>query len=277
LKSYSEKRLIETVENNLNCLDKILRFNLRNNILFFRITSDLIPFASHPICQFNWQDHFKEKFQQIGDFIKENNIRISMHPDQFTLINPLDPRIFERSVMELYYHNEVMDSMSLDSSAKIQIHVGGIYGNKENSISRFIQRYDELDKKLKRRLVIENDERLYTVKDCLKINEKTGIPVLFDIFHHRLNNHKETIKQVLIPVSQTWKDEDDIPMFDYSTQDEKTKQGKHGKTLDLKNFKKFLKETKSFDFDIMLEIKDKEKSALKAVKIASHDNRFKSI
>ncbi|WP_455278528.1 UV DNA damage repair endonuclease UvsE [[Eubacterium] cellulosolvens] len=277
LKSYSEERLIETVGNNLNCLDKILRFNLRHNILFFRITSDLIPFASHPICQFNWQNHFKKKFQEIGDFINKNNIRISMHPDQFTLINPLDLKIFERSVKEIYYHNEVMDLMSLGSSAKIQIHVGGVYGNKENSILRFIKRYDELNEKLKRRLVIENDERLYTVEDCLKINEKTGIPVLFDIFHHLLNNHNETIKQVLISVSQTWKNEDDIPMLDYSTQYEKTKQGKHANTLDLKNFKKLLKETKSFDFDIMLEIKDKEKSALKAVKIASHDNRFKSV
>jgi len=269
LKSYSEKRLIETVENNLVCLDKTLRFNLEHNILFFRITSDLIPFASHPICKFNWQDHFMEIFQQIGDFINKNNIRISMHPDQFTFINPLDPKIFERSIMELDYHNDVMDLMSLDSSAKIQIHVGGVYGNKNESISRFIHRYNELDKKLKRRLVIENDERLYTIKDCLQINEKIGIPVLFDVFHHRLSNHNETIKQVLISVSETWEEEDGIPMIDYSTQDVKNRKGKHGNTLDVINFKKFLKETKSFDYDVMLEIKDKEKSALKAEKLIS--------
>lgn len=274
LKSYSDERLIETIENNLDCLDKILRFNLKNDILFFRITSDLIPFASHPICQFNWQDHFKEKFQQIGGFIKKNNIRISMHPDQFTLINPLDLRILKRSIIELQYHNEVMDLMSLDSSAKIQIHVGGVYGNKDESISRFIQRYYELDKKLKRRLVIENDERSYTIKECLQINEKIGIPVLFDVFHHRLNNHNETIKQVLISVSETWKEEDGIPMIDYSTQDVKNKRGKHGNTLDVINFKNLLKETKSFDYDVMLEIKDKEKSALKAVKLISESQKL---
>ena len=78
---------------------------------------------------------------EIGDFIKKNNIRISMHPDQFTLINPLDLRILKRSILELHYHNEVMDLMSLDSSAKIQIHVGGVYGNKDLSISRFISKY----------------------------------------------------------------------------------------------------------------------------------------
>ena len=276
LKSYSETRLIETIENNLDCLDKILRFNLQRNILFFRITSDLIPFASHPICQFDWQDHFKEKFQKIGDFIKNNNMRISMHPDQFTLINPLDVRILERSIMELQFHNEVLDLMALDSSAKIQIHVGGVYGNKDKSISRFIQRYNGLDKKLKRRLVIENDERLYTIKDCLKINEKIEIPILFDVFHHLLNNHNETIQQVLISVFKTWKDEDGIPMIDYSTQDKKNRQGKHGNTLDIIKFKKFLKETKSFDYDIMLEIKDKEKSALKALKLTSEYQKIVS-
>ena len=274
LKSYSEKRLIETVENNLDCLDKILRFNLEHNILFFRITSDLIPFASHPICKFNWQDYFMETFQHIGDFINNKNIRISMHPDQFTLINPLDPKIFEKSIMELYYHNDVMDLMSLDSSAKIQIHVGGVYGNKDESISRFIQRYNELDKKLKRRLVIENDERLYTIKECLQINEQIGIPVLFDVFHHRLNNNNETIRQVLISVSETWKEEDGIPMIDYSTQDVKNRRGKHGNTLDVINFKNLLKETKSFDYDVMLEIKDKEKSALKAVKLISESQKL---
>jgi UV DNA damage endonuclease len=192
-----------------------------------------------------------------------------MHPDQFTLINPLDLRILERSIMELQYHNEVLDLMALDSSAKIQIHVGGVYGNKDKSISRFIQRYHGLDEKLKRRIVIENDERSYTIKDCLKINEKIEIPIIFDVFHHLLNNHNEKIKQVLISVSKTWKDEDGIPMIDYSTQDKKNRQGKHGNTLDIINFKKFLKETKSFDYDIMLEIKDKEKSALKALQLTS--------
>jgi UV DNA damage endonuclease len=91
LKSYSEERLIETVENNLDCLLNILKFNVEHNILFFRITSDLVPFASHPICQFPWQRFFRDKFRKIGDLIRTHGIRISMHPDQFTLINIITP------------------------------------------------------------------------------------------------------------------------------------------------------------------------------------------
>ena len=274
LKSYSKRRLIETIENNLNCLKEILKYNIRNSILFFRITSDLIPFASHSICNFNWQKHFRSEFKVIGDFIKKNNIRISMHPDQFTLINSLDKKVFHNSLKELSYHSQVLDLMELGSSAKIQIHVGGVYGNKEESIKRFIERFQRLEEPLRRRLVIENDDKNYDLKDCLQINVKTGIPVLFDFLHHKINNSGETINEAFNVFTKTWEDKDDIPMVDYSSQHIGNSRGKHAESIDLKNFKKFLNATKPFDFDVMLEIKDKEKSALKAVRAASIDTRF---
>ena len=79
LKNYSNEKLINTVEGNLECLFEILKYNVNHKIYFFRITSDLIPFASHPIMNFNWQDYFKQNFRDLGKFIKENNIRISMN------------------------------------------------------------------------------------------------------------------------------------------------------------------------------------------------------
>jgi len=116
LKSYSEERLKKTIKNNLDCLLRILEFNLEHEILFFRITSDLVPFASHPICQFNWQKEFKKRFVTIGNFIKKHRIRISMHPDQFILLNSLSERIYKNSIRELIYHADVMDLMELDPS-----------------------------------------------------------------------------------------------------------------------------------------------------------------
>jgi len=274
LKSYSQERLTETVDNNLNCLVDILRFNAKHNILFFRITSDLVPFASHPICQFNWQEYFKKRFKAIGDFIKSYNMRISVHPDQFTLINSVDNRVFENSCRELAYHTQVLDLMKLDTSAKIQIHVGGIYGGKEKSSKRFIERFEKLDETGKRRLVIENDDRRYNLEDCLQINAETGIPVLFDVFHHEINNSGETRREAFEIFTKTWKKKDGIPMVDYGSQQIGELKGKHADSIDLKHFKKFLPETKPFDFDVMLEIKDKEKSALKAIKAASQAGRL---
>ena len=274
LKYYSEKRLKETVENNLNCLDRILRYNLRHNILFFRITSDLVPFASHPICRFDWQESFGKRFKEAGDFIKSCGMRISMHPDQFTLINSQEVRVFENSVRELAYHAQVLDLMELDPSAKIQIHIGGVYGDKEASIRRFVERFEMLDEIVKRRLVIENDDRRYNLKDCLEISAEVGIPMLFDVFHHEVNNSGETVSGAFEIFTSTWKQEDGVPMVDYSSQLTNATKGKHADALNLEIFKEFLEETKPFDFDIMLEIKDKEMSALKAIEIASQDDRF---
>jgi UV DNA damage endonuclease len=274
LNSYSDERLIETVENNLSYLLDMLRFNVENKLLFFRISSDIVPFASHPVCKFNWEDYFKEKFQNIGNFIQRYGIRISMHPDQFTLINSPDENVYERSVAELSYHAKILDLMELDTTAKIQIHVGGVYGNKDESAKRFIRRFQGLDDTVKRRLVIENDDRLYNLRDCFRIHAETGIPILFDAFHHELNKSREVTAEAFHLFSRTWKEEDGIPMVDYSSQEFGARKGTHALTIDTTHFENFINDTMDFDFDLMLEIKDKENSALKAVEILSNDIRL---
>jgi UV DNA damage endonuclease len=245
----------------------MLAFNVNHTVLFFRITSDLVPFASHPVNQFNWQSYFKELFKAIGSFIETHGLRISMHPDQFTLINSLDDAVFERSVKELVYHAQVLDLMELDASAKIQIHVGGIYGDKAKSMGRFIKRFSELDERIQRRLVIENDDRQYSLKDCLQLHAETGIPVLFDVYHHEFNNSGESVREAFDLFCTTWKEKDGVPMVDYSSQQPGERKGKHAESIDLEHFKKFVEETKAFDFDIMLEIKDKEQSAIRALDV----------
>jgi UV DNA damage endonuclease len=274
IKSYSEKKIIETVENNLRCLIQTLKFNVEHGLYFFRISSDLIPFASHPICDFKWERHFADEFKYIGDLIKQNEIRISMHPDQFTLINSPDGKIHERSVSELRYHSKVLDCMGLDLSAKIQIHIGGVYGDKDKSMARFIRRYEKLDKRIRNRLVIENDDRSYSLTDCVCIFEETGIPILLDVFHHEIFNCGETLGEACKLFVKTWRINDGIPMVDYSSQEDGQRIGTHAASIDVGKFRKFLIETRPLDFDVMLEIKDKEKSAKEAVQAALSDRRF---
>ncbi len=268
LAGYSEENLIQKVRNNLNCLLKILKWNVENKIYFFRISSDLVPFASHEVCIFDWGKYFEKDFKEIGDFIKKNNMRISMHPDQFVLINAIDNKIVERSFAELEYHAKVLDLMQLDETAKIQIHVGGVYGNKEEAIKRFVGNYKNLSEAVKRRLVIENEERLYCLKDCLEISKQTGVPILFDFFHHSLFNNNETYSESVKLASNTWKKKDGILMTDYSSQKQGGRFGAHAEQIDLKDFNKTLDEARKskIDFDVMLEIKDKEKSCLMAIK-----------
>jgi UV DNA damage endonuclease len=280
LKSFSEKRFNETVKNNLNHLSKILKFNLNNNILFFRLSSGIIPFASHPICNIDWDYIFKTELNEIGEFIKKNNMRISMHPDQFVILNSKNEKIIENSVRELQYHSKVLESMNLTHNAKIQIHIGGVYEDKRTSKERFIKTFMKLEENLKKRIIIENDDRSYGLKDCLDISYETGIPIVFDTLHHECLNNNETVQEALTSATNTWKYVlDGDPIMDYSSQSIGERKGKHTKTIDKNHFisyyKELVKSSKNKPMaaaDIMLEIKDKENSALLALDLIKNNN-----
>ena len=276
LASFNKERFFTTTASNLSCLGQILEWNLRHEILFFRISSDIIPFASHQVCTFSWQKHFADELGQIGGFIAESGTRISMHPDQFIVINSPDENIVSRSIDELAYHANLLDLMELDASAKIQLHVGGLYGNPRESIARFISVYNHLDPAINRRLVVENDDSRFTAADCLEIHEQTGIPVLFDIFHHSCKNNGEDVRAILQRTGETWKITDGIPMLDYSSQHPEKRAGGHAEHVDINDFQGFLELSRPYDLDIMLEIKDKETSALAAISLAKGDTRFVS-
>ena len=275
LKSYSERRFNETVKNNLNHLLSILNFNRINKIFFFRISSDIIPFASHPICDIEWNETFKVELKEIGDFISKNNIRVSMHPDQFVILNSKSEGVVKNSIRELQYHCILLDSMKLPSSAKIQIHGGGVYGDKKKAKKDFSNNFNKLlEENLKRRLVIENDDRSYNLQDCLDINLETDIPIVFDTFHHECLNNGETFQQAISSFEKSWFFPiDGNPVVDYSSQSIGERKGKHAKTLDKNHFMHIYNEFENairenpVELDIMLEIKDKEKSALMALKL----------
>jgi UV DNA damage endonuclease len=274
LKSYSEDRLIDTVQNNLKCLMKILEYNVQHDILLFRITSDLVPFASHAICTFDWQSHFKTHFMKLGRFARENGMRLTMHPGQYTVLNSNNNEVVQNSIKELHYHTDIMNLLEMDNSDKIQIHVGGVYGDKEAALQRFITNYKNLDGSVRERLIIENDEKSYSLQDCIRISNDVGVPVVFDTLHHEVNNNGESLQSSLNQMSTTWAKGDGIPLVHYSSQEYGSRPGKHAKLLDSIHFSNFLKESSEFDFDVMLEIKSKELAANSAIELAKKDTRF---
>ncbi len=277
LDSYSEEKLKETVEGNLDCLERMIEYNIENEMFFLRITSDLIPFASHDVCDFDWQDHFSKRFREIGEKFMDHNFRVTMHPGQYTVLNSEKEDVFRRSLEDLKYHRDVLDAMKLGPSSKINIHVGGVYGNKQKSKERFVERYRELDERIKRRLVIENDEKSYTVQDCLDVHEKTGVPVTLDNLHHSINNSGISLQEAMDLVSGTWNKEDDIPIVHYSSQLRDESSGRHAEEIDIDDFLDFFEKTKQHDFDLILEIKDKEKSVLRIIDILREDSRFQHV
>lgn len=268
LAGYSPERLRTVVKENLSCLERIVEFNRREELLFFRISSDTVPFASHPVCEVDWAREFSTELAALGEMITRAGMRISMHPDQFVLINAEKRDIVDASIRELAYHAAFLDGLGLPQDARIQIHVGGVYNDRKAALHRFVEEYHSLPEAIRRRLAVENDDRRFTVRDCLWIHEHTGIPVICDNLHHSLLNHGESLRRVMEAAARTWSIATGPPMVDYSSQYPGGRPGRHVEHLDAGDFAFFLEETQGLDFDLMLEVKDKEKSAMEARELA---------
>ncbi|WP_223650951.1 UV DNA damage repair endonuclease UvsE [Hymenobacter psoromatis] len=269
LASYSEERLVTTVAANLACLRQILEWNVAHGLLFFRMGSGIVPFGSHEVNTFPWQAHFKAEFQALGAYIRQHGMRISFHPDQFVVLNSPDPAIVQRSVAELVYQGLMLDLMELDSTAKLQIHAGGAYGDKGAALARWVETFQTLvPEAVKIRLVVENDDRLYSLRECLSLHDLTGVPILFDNFHHECLNHGEPMREALRLAAATWHPvRDGVLMMDYSSQAPGERRGKHTDALVPELFRAFLADLDGLNVDMMLEIKDKEASAVRAAQV----------
>jgi UV DNA damage endonuclease len=265
LASYTEDRLRAVIQSNLECLKQTILFNIKHNIQFFRISSETIPFASHPVMTVDWASEFEDELVSIGKLIREGEMRISMHPGQFTVLNSPKADVVGQSIRELDYHARLLDALGLDTTAKIQVHLGGVYGNKNDAVQRFAETYRGLTKNIKQRLVIENDDMAYSLQDCLKISSEIDIPLVFDTFHHDILNNGEDLTTAVERASGTWKESDGVLMVDYSSQMARQRQGKHTDHIDLTHWDGVYSQIRQCEFDVMLEIKDKEQSALKLV------------
>lgn len=270
LKNFNKDIFLDVTKKNLDDLEKILLYNVKNNIKLFRISSDIIPFGSHDINNVPWENIFKKELKNIGNIIKENNLRVSMHPGQYTVLNSTSTEVVKKSILDLIYHTKFLDSLDVNFSNKIILHVGGVYGNKNEAMKRFIDNFNTLPCNVKNRLVIENDEKSYTIDDVLYICSKIKIPAIFDNLHHYSNNtHKYTIPEILSIVNTTWQKKDGNMKIHYSNQDPYKKPGAHSNFLYTRDFIEYYKiiKTLDFDIDIMLEVKNKDISAIKAINI----------
>ena len=266
IKNAAPDLLIRLIQSNLEALDKILDYNIQNGIKLFRISSDIIPFGSHPVNTVKWWEIFNSKLNELGRKATTNNIRLSMHPGQYTVLNSPDVAVVERAVEDLSYHTRFLDSMGLGKEHKIVLHIGGIYGEKTTALKRFVRTYRYLDENIRQRLVIENDDRQYTISDVLSIGEREGIPVVFDNLHHQVNqDNNRSDTEWITACGKTWKRSDGPQKLHYSQQAAGKRLGSHSATLDVYNFLRFYKQIPNKDVDIMVEVKDKNLSAIKCI------------
>lgn len=268
------ERLTELIEHNLKSMENMLDYNIQQNIKMYRISSDIIPFGSDlETNTLKWWTVFSEDFKRLSKKIKENDIRVSMHPGQYTVLNSLDENVVNRAIADLDYHTKFLDSLEVDSSHKIILHIGGIYGDKASAIERFVENYARLSPEVKARLIIENDDRLYTIADVLEISHKTAIPVVYDNLHNDSNpsDFEKTDKEWINLTKETWHKKDGRTKIHYSQQRENARIGAHTQTIYIKPFMEFYVSVSPVEVDIMLEVKDKNLSAVKSILATAND------
>ncbi|MFT5871628.1 MAG: UV DNA damage endonuclease [Clostridium sp.] len=278
LKNFSENMFLEILEQNLIDLRAILANNEKYNIKLFRISSDIVPLGSHSINEIQWHKYFKNELNEIGEYIKKCGMRVSMHPGQYTVLNAEKEEIVAKAIIDLEYHARFLDSLGIDSSNKIILHIGGGYGDKSSAINRFIENFNRLSPSVKDRLVIENDGKIFNIDNVLFVSKQINIPVIFDNLHHQCNHEMEVpIKEIMKEVAKTWQEKDGSIKVHYSQQNLHKQIGAHSNTILIKSFLEYYEEVKEFNIDIMLEVKDKDISAIKCNLIIDNiNNKSKS-
>lgn len=267
IKNAYENNLMEIIQYNLNSLENIIDYNINNHIKLFRITSDLIPFGSSPVNEIPWENIFSERLLNIGEKILTNNIRVSMHPGQYTVLNSPNPQVVKNAIEDLNYHTKVLDYLGLGSEHKIVLHIGGVYNDKPMSMERFITNYQKLKDSVKKRLVIENDDKSYTIEEVLYIGKRLNCPVIFDNLHNKINPSMELKSEFdwIKECKNTWKTCDGLQKIHYSQQNPLKNPGSHSETIRVQEFLDFYFSLNRQDIDIMLEVKDKNLSAIKCI------------
>lgn len=271
-KITTEEMKIEKLKNvtlsNLNALQQILEYNIKNNIHFYRITSALIPLVTHPeVGYWGHREIFKNDFKYIGKLIKESKMRVDTHPDEFNVINSVNPKVVKNTTINLMRQVEWFEDFGYEEG-KMVIHIGGATGGKEKGIERFINNFRELPTKIKSRIIIENDDKSYTAKETLDLCKILKTPMVLDVHHHNCNNNGEKIEDMLEDILNTWNNEKLPPKLHFSSPREGEKDRKHSDFINSKDFVEFINKANNInrDFDVMLECKEKDIALIQLVK-----------
>ncbi len=205
----NEARLAEVIASNLAGLEAILAWNVARGIRLFRISSSLVPFASHPHFRLDWRARFAAPLERVAAFAAEHDLRLSMHPGQYTVLNAVKPEVVESALAELEYHAQVLDALA-GGAGTITLHVGGAYGDPAAAKERAVRAAGRLSERALARLTFEHDDTLFDLDDTLEVAEAVGVPVVFDIHHHRCLHRRaawrDDLPELLERVVASWGD-----------------------------------------------------------------------
>ena len=251
---------------NVSDLLIILKWNVEKKIRFFRISSEIFPWANHyDIAKLPQYDQIKNKLDQISIFTKRNNIRLTFHPGPFNVLTSPKESVITNTIKDLEMHGKICDMLGLSKTPfnKINIHCNGVYGDKKSAMERFCLNFKFLSSSVQKRLTIENDDKpsMYSVKDLMYIHERIGIPIVFDMHHHKFCNGGLSEKEALDLAVSTWPDSIK-PVVHYSESKSEHEDDDSIRKQAHSDYINNLPPTYGYNLDLMVEAKAKEKAIL---------------
>jgi len=257
------------ITQNLKDVLTMMDWNEENGIKFFRLSSEMFPHKSNPRVEDYDFDFALDLLKQIGEKSKKYNQRLTFHPGQYNVVGSLNEKAFKQTCVDLKYHADVLDLMGLDNNSVMVVHGGGMYGDKELTKDRWCEQYKMLAENVKKRLVLENCEKSFSIRDCIYVSKKIGIPIVFDTHHfecYKLMHPNENFAkpEVYMPlVLQSWINRGIKPKFHVSEQGS-GRCGHHSDYIEVMPY--YLLEIPvkyNIDIDIMIEAKMKEQAIFK--------------
>ena len=265
-------KLDDVIKSNLLALEEILKYNVKNNIHFYRMSSKIIPLATKNDVCFNYTTKYKKYYERIKKIIRENDMRVDFHPDQFCVLNSTNKDVVINSVNILQYHYNLLNMMNIDNKILV-VHVGSNVLGKEKSIKRFVNSFNKLPNYLKNCIAVENDDKIFNISDVLKISNMINIPVVLDYHHYNCNKSEIDIKKIF----DSW--ENIRPKIHFSSPKSKRDFRSHSDYVDSDDFIDFIEIIKKYDtdIDIMLEAKMKDDALFRLVRELKYKTNYEFI
>ena len=254
---------------NLEHILRILKHNAANNIRFFRLTSKIIPLANHEeLLDWDYMAPLTEALAHIGDYAKEQQMRLDFHPDYFVLLNSPKSDILKNSIRTLRLHHKLLKSMNIDPVHRCVMHVGGSYKETESALERFIHNWMYVPADLQEMIMLENDDTSFTLMDTLYLCEKLALPLVFDYHHHLAHHQDADWHSHWNRIVKTW-NHSPLPLKMHISSPKSEREFRHhAEYVDIDLFFRFLNEVKGSvnQIDCMIEAKQKDQALFQLMK-----------
>ena len=193
-------------------LIKYVAWNNAHGVKIFRVTSCLFPWAS----EYRLEDlpHFesiKSNLEVAGQMARDAGQRLSMHPGQFNVLTSEKEHVVQNCITDLRIHGEIFDIMGMPRTpgAKINIHIGGAYGDRVSATDRWCKNFELLPESVRTRLTVENDDKpnMYSTKMLYDmVHKRTGVPIVFDSHHFECGPQDSTYEEAFLMAVDSWPD-----------------------------------------------------------------------